>query len=681
LGFRPKIYPVNTKFNLNAVPFLRLTAAFFAGIFLCDLAQCNADKYLMPALLLAVIPIPLFFIQRKKYFNIGVFTALLGLGFLLHHYHCNNSIILPHSQKNSYVTLVNAVNPRDYGKTDVVVSVVARNGNCKPFRALIQVKTDTIQPIVPGDIIAFKAYFEPVANSGNPGEFDYKAYLNQQHIAAKASVFNYAKVGSMPTADKYFYLLRTNVRQNYMRAGISGENLALIQALTTGDKSLLDREQKESFSHSGIVHILAVSGLHVGVIYVMLLWLLSPLKKLKHGRWGIFVITVLLLSGYACLTGLTASVTRAVCMFILIDVGRLLRKQHLIYNIILASAFLLTVYDSHYLFQMGFWLSYGAVLSIIGVMSAFKDELQKLSPFFRKVSEVVIVTLAAQPGTYPLVLYGFGKFPAYFLLTNILVVPLVGLVIYLAFAVQFLSLFLSSLHWAGYPLNLLLTYIHTVSGWVASMPGAVVENISIDLIQMVVLLAITVLFILLLHHKNLKLLTPILWLLILFTGYDSLKVSNKRNIEELVVFNTRSTPLVGVLRNDSCFLYGTGSVTAASGYLTRKNCSVVIDSLQPIGYRFIMGAGLLAEVVSDRAKESPLRHTDVLIVDRKGVVDSLMLSKVKVCVVTSRYPERDSEELNALCKRCGVEFWDVKKQGAYRVQHRTGKSERNNKLL
>ena len=672
---------MNTKLNFSTIPFLRLTIALFSGTFLNEILFNCEKAVVLPVVLIVLLPLLLFAFKKKIYFNYALVPAFMAVGFLLHNSHSTNALFVPKSKKTGYVAIAEQVKARSYGKTDVLVKLVPQSSTDKAFRALIQVSTDTVQPLLPGDVIAFNAFFEPVVNNGNPGEFDYKSYLNQQHIAAKAVVYNYIKAGSVNTTERIFHLLRTRICANFKLAGIEGENLALIQALTTGDKSLLDREQKETFSQSGIVHILAVSGLHVGIIYVMLLWMLSPFSKLKYGRIVVFSVTVIMLLCYAVLTGLSASVTRAVCMFILIDTGRLLRKQHIIYNIILASAFFLVVFDTHYLFQMGFWLSYGAVLSIIGIMSAFKTTLHGMSQIPRKISEIVIVTLAAQPGTFPMVLYGFGKFPVYFLLANIMVVPLVGIVIYAAFAVQFLIFLFPQWHWVGYPLDLLLSYIHGVSQWVSSMPGAVLENIYIDTVQMFVLILVSVVFIALLNLKNPKLLAPLFALLILFTGYDTLKIWHKRNSDELVIFNTRGNPLIGVWHNDSCFLYGTGSVATASGYTSRKNTRFVADSLIPYGNRFIMGAGLMVEVVSDKMFGDRPLQPDVLIFDRYVKADSLMLSGAEVCIVTSRYPKSEKEVVRQLCNGYGVLYWDLKKQGAFCVSTQAGKRERIDEML
>jgi competence protein ComEC len=217
----------------------------------------------------------------------------------------------------------------------------------------------------------------------------------------------------------------------FEKAGLHGDGLALVTALTIGDKYMLDREQLASFTRSGAMHIMAVSGLHVGMISLGLSFLLFFLR----GRLRILksLIIIIALWGFAFLTGMTPSVLRATIMFTFLRAGTIMNRHSAGMNNLLSSAFILTAFRPAVVFEAGFQLSYIAVAFII----LFYDPLYRMIRLRHRIPDylwqMAAVSLVAQAGTLALTVRMFNMFPLFFLLTNIIVIPVSFVVLVMAF--------------------------------------------------------------------------------------------------------------------------------------------------------------------------------------------------------------------------------------------------------
>ncbi|RHR61753.1 ComEC/Rec2 family competence protein [Parabacteroides sp. AF17-28] len=203
------------------------------------------------------------------------------------------------------------------------------------------------------------------------------------------------------------------------RLNLTDEEKSVLATITVGYREAMDRNVRQRFSVAGVAHILAVSGFHVAVVCGFLSFLLSFLPRSEPCRWVRYLLTVLLLWLFVAVTGLAASAVRAALMLTLFLTGGVLGRRAERYNILAASAFCMLVYEPLYLFDIGFQLSYLAVLSIL----YFQPRLQRLmkvrNPLLRAPWQWITVTLAAQVGTVFLCLYYFGQFSTVFLLTNL----------------------------------------------------------------------------------------------------------------------------------------------------------------------------------------------------------------------------------------------------------------------
>lgn len=223
-------------------------------------------------------------------------------------------------------------------------------------------------------------------------------------------------------------LLQVAADDRLARSGIKIDNVHLIGSISFGARDDVDKDTIQSFTNTGVIHVLAVSGMNVGLIYIVLDFLF---RFLKSGRAGSFIHTLLMITGiwgYTIITGMSASILRAAVMFTFVIVGNSLRRNSNIINSLAVSAFILIAYNPAIIRDVGFQLSYAALLSIVVI----QPYIYKLI-FFRnmpadKVWLLLSVTFAAQLGTLPFTLLYFHQFPVYFWLANLIVVPLVTMI-------------------------------------------------------------------------------------------------------------------------------------------------------------------------------------------------------------------------------------------------------------
>ena len=312
--------------------------------------------------------------------------------------------------------------------------------------------------------------------------FDYGKYLQQQGIAGTGVVSRAGMLFLRHERVRGFVPFMRSVRSQveHLFDGFALRERSVLEALLLGDRRHLSADTREAFAASGAMHVLAVSGLHVGIIASILMWIVTLGKWRKpkyttdnHHYWRAAVLCSFLVF-YGFLTGLSPSVTRSVLMFILLAVGSLIRPKRSRYNDVASSAFLILMFSPLTLFHSGFLLSYSAVLAIIRFYPSLR--LYTKSKFLNGVWSIVAVSLCAQLGTLPWTIYYFHRVSNYFVLTNLGVLPLVEYVLIPTF---FVFLALSALPVAGAFVGGVLEretwVLNEYVSWVQQLPGSSAE--------------------------------------------------------------------------------------------------------------------------------------------------------------------------------------------------------------
>lgn len=419
------------------IPFLRITLAFAIGIIVGNIFE-------IPSLILIALSTVILFaliILNRNYtykttslFGFCVLLLFLTLGtFFFSNYNkkpqfyengvCIGTILeSPQEKQNSYKSVIRtfAVKADDSTfLTDEKMLVYFS-------------KTENIKQLKPGNNIAFETVPQFVKNYGNPFEFDYKSYLQKKRIYRQVYLPENSWIPTTiqtKTVLTYSELFRDQLLNIYRKQNLGANETEILSALTLGYKRDLEPETKRIFSAAGAMHVLAVSGLHVGIIFMVFSYVFGFLRNQKKGKYIFVVSAILLLWAYAFITGLSPSVLRASTMFTIVIIGTNINRRASIYNSLAASAMFLLLLNPNNLFEVGFQLSYAAVFGIVFLQPKFKKLWQPKNRILQFFWALLTVSLAAQLATFPLTSFYFNQFPTFFWLTNLIVIPAVTLLI------------------------------------------------------------------------------------------------------------------------------------------------------------------------------------------------------------------------------------------------------------
>lgn len=402
-------------------------------------------------------------------------------------------------------------------------------------------KDDNVQQLQYGSVLYTRLLPTPIMNAGNPGGFNFKRYAlfngitHQLFLRKKEYLIGSENKGHHLRALLYrsrAYVLHT------LEQYISGDQeKAVAQALLAGYRDNLDRDLVQSFSNTGVVHIIAVSGMHLGLLYVLLLFLLRPLNAYPRLRVTKVVFILTLLWTFSLFTGASASVLRAVIMFSFVIAGDLLQRNGNVYNSLAASAYLLLCFNPFLLWDVGFRLSYAAVLSIVLFMKPIYDLLYIQNPLLKGLWKLSSITLSAQILTLPLCIYHFHQSPNLFLIANLVAVPLGTVSLYGALLLVGLAPlpFLAQLQ--GQLLNQLLSWMNQYVLWVDRFHFSVTEGIWHHPLQTLLLYGIIAALAVGLLQRRKSALLAALSCLVLFLSIVALQHYQRHIQHLLIVYN------------------------------------------------------------------------------------------------------------------------------------------------
>lgn len=526
--------------------------------------QCNLDAMHIVALFaLSVVAMAVGMLKSvpRTLFGVAAMVAMLSLGAFAEH--CQSKAKEPvwNSEKQLYRARLLEV-PQMRGTSVKVLAEVSLPGTVQSVDArrcgLVylyfprSVESDTLEI---GDVLQVDVAVSPPKNAGNPAEFDIESHYYIQGISGTAFVntggWILEEEGHL-TLSMQALALRERVVERYKEMGLDGDELSLLSALTVGEKRDLPQEIKEDYSAAGASHILALSGLHLGIIYAFLT-VLIPLRS----RRRLFVALreaaiVLLLWGFAFVAGLSPSVVRAAILFTLISAGRCLKQDSSSLSSLSFAAFAMLLFSPHLLFDISFQLSFAAVFSILTLapplVRLFRTE--EHGRFYGSVVRMAVMSLVAQVGTLPFIWYYFGVFPLYFLLTNIFIIPLAACVVNVAFAALLLS-FLPLLQ--GGVASLLGTAAGAMNGLVeviAGLPGASFMLPPVGVVAACGIAALLIMLSAALLQKRWWLVAVSLSGVVLFSVAGIVKDSAEVEGDRLVIYNNRKNPLLHAIKSN-----------------------------------------------------------------------------------------------------------------------------------
>jgi competence protein ComEC len=546
------------------IPFLRIVIPLCTGIISGLYIETG------PGNVIAIAAFIIVTLSLTKFLNKGLSDIPFGLymtislilfGHLMYSYEKNSFTKLNQEETDILCTLSDYPEERENSyRTKVRLNGIIENDLLRSVQGslLLYVKKDlSITALLPGDLLKIRCIPEEISNRGNPCEFNYKFYMENQGIRYVAFISkNDIRGHIVPVKRKINHkalIIRERIIEMYRNRGITGRKLALVAAITVGEKTMLEPEQKDNFIRAGVMHIMAVSGLHAVVLSLFVFNILFFLK----GRLNILRIlaALIILWAFSFVTGLTPSVMRATLMFSFIQAGNLMKRPANSMNSVLASAFVLILIRPSVIFDAGFLLSYSAVIFIIAFYRDLYIKIHLKSWLADKIWQSVVVTLVAQAGTLPLTVMLFNRFPAYFILTNIIIVPLSSLLIITGCLIPMLYpvVFLSRL------LGIILSYMTGLTEFLtktaASLPGSTIERIGMTVPECMLMTGVISLLCLTLINREFRAIKYLLFLVLWISCATTAKDISIRRSDELIVYNVQGATIVGIRTGKTINLY------------------------------------------------------------------------------------------------------------------------------
>ena len=414
--------------------------------------------------------------RLKKFLKETVFLAGMSLGILAYniHYEPNDSKHYLHklSPEKTY-SLVGRI---EHIKNRQVIVALQPTETANYRGKLVLYLRDTLRENALGQAILFHSKLSAIVPAQNPYQFDYKRYMEHQGIYWQG----YPTCYEIKDAPSFSPFIKAKQLQGYLAATLSHypfskETMGVLKALVLGVRSDITPELYQQYINAGAVHILAISGLHIGIITYLLTLFISLVVPAHRKGVKIALLLVSLLT-YAAITGFSASVLRAVVMFGGYSIAYLAESRRARYDSLLLSAFILLLCKPTFLFEVGFQLSYMAVLSI-ALFLPLGDKYRFENRFLNFFWDIIKVSIAAQIGVLPLSLYYFHQFAGLFLVTNVLILPLLGIILSVGIGVVLLASIQLLPYWLLVCYEKTLSLMNHIIGYIASVEQLVIRDV------------------------------------------------------------------------------------------------------------------------------------------------------------------------------------------------------------
>ena len=492
--------------------------------------------------------------RLKKFLKETVFLAGMSLGILAYniHYEPNDSKHYLHklSPEKAY-SLVGRI---EHIKNRQVIVALEPTETANYKGKLVLYLKDTLREKALGQAILFHSKLSPIAPAQNPYQFDYKRYMEHQGIYWQGYPICY----EIKDAPSFSPFIKAKQLQGYLAATLSHypfskDTVGVLKALVLGVRSDITPELYQQYINAGAVHILAISGLHIGII-TYLLTLFISLVVPAHRKGVKIVLLLVFLLTYAAITGFSASVLRAVVMFGGYSIAYLAESRRARYDSLLLSAFILLLCKPTFLFEVGFQLSYMAVLSI-ALFLPLGEKYRFENRFLNFFWDIIKVSIAAQIGVLPLSLYYFHQFAGLFLVTNVLILPILGIILSVGIGVVLLSSIQLLPYWLIVCYEKALSLMNHIIGYIASVEQLVIRDVYFDTICLCFCYLAIVWAVIYLRARKVKFVYFFfLTLLSLQTYFFYLKYESGKK-EQLIVFHQYKKTVIALQQGREAIFY------------------------------------------------------------------------------------------------------------------------------
>ena len=602
-------------------------------------------------------------------------------------------------------------------KTVGVVKSIISNNSILPTsgKILLYFDNKTIEKPKYGDIFFVKGSPQEIMPPKNPEEFDYQNYMRRQNIGYQQflRIENLEKVENEPPDILINFALRTNsYADSILTTFVEGKNqYGVANAMILGQRDDLSNDLMQAYSAAGAIHVLSVSGLHVGVIYAVLLLMFGFLKKKgKAGKFGLMFLILVILWFYAFVTGLSSPVLRSTVMFSIFTIADIFRKYKNGYNTTAFSAFVLLLYNPNFLFSVGFQLSYLAVFGMIHFQPKLNPlvVIDKKKSLFHQLADriwkVTTVAIAAQIATFPITIYYFHQFPNFFILANPLVILLSSIVLifglaYVLLATIFLYFdFTTITHYFGQYLKYTILWLNETVLFFEKLPYSITKFLWISTYEMWLLYGLIFGFIALWKTRK------FIWVWINCGIVSNLILLNvlgniqRKDQELLTILSTPKYSAITLVEGKNALLIGSKAFLSS-----RKDVGFRVNNYwSSRGVRDTLTVDLLEKYNSAKSlikvqskdsiaviawkkktflwigknmknKDLEVKNAsfDYLILANKSVKDlNQIIGKVQFenLIIDGSYTRWYSDKLSTQAEEMGIKYYDLSRSGALNIQ-------------
>lgn len=619
------------------------------------------------------------FIQ-KTYFGYATYLVFFCIGSTTHavhnekfsrihyvhtidgHNHSVEVVLLEKLKSNPY-------SHRYIAKVTAIDSVISKG------KILLNIKKENLPEEfqIGSRLLISGTIYEP-KEPGNPHQFDYKKYLAYKSIYGQMYADAPAiRLNSKTEKSIWYYAasFRNTIIQNLKNSGFRNEELNVAVALILGQQQDISPELLKDYQFAGAVHILSVSGLHVGCLMLFIGSLLSPLPKTRKGNILKLVILLAFLWAFALIANFSPSVTRSVVMFSFVAIGKYAHRKTNIYHTLLVSVFIILLFEPSFIFDVGFQLSYCALFFIVWLQPLFSSLWKPKNKAANYFWDILTVSFAAQIGTFPLSLYYFHQFPGLFFITNLLILPLLGIIMALGVFVMLWASFsivpsflIKCLEWSLYILNKTINRI-------ASFESFVFQDVSFN--WQMLLSCYLLLFAIILWFKkpNFQKLSFALLGLILFQLAYLGNTFVSKNQEELIVFNAKRNTIIAQKKGTELTVFSDQKVSDQTMDFILKPYLVGsfshIAATEKIGNLIYFKQNKI--LVIDSLGVSPkIQQPDIIILSQSPKINlerTIQNAKPKMVIADASNYRTDMERWKATCVKEKIPFHSTVEKGFY----------------
>lgn len=526
--------------------------------------------------------------------------------------------------------------------------------------------------LVPGTILSVKSAFHTVPEPLNPHEFDYREFLARKNIyytsfADAESV----KLNGISTTTFPLRTIGSGIKQKILNVfnapELNKDAAQLCAALLTGYDDEISPETINAFAHSGTLHVLSVSGLHTGILYAVLIFILGSLDRNNKYKFIQLIIITFVLWGFVLITGFSPPVLRAAIMLNLIAIGRFYYNyaaQHSL-NILAVSAFLILVFDPMLILDTGFLLSYSAVAGILLFEPSITRLVNSKYPMVNKFWQLTSVSLAAQISTLPVTLLLFHQFPLWFVFSNLVVIPVCIAVMALAF------LFLCKLAFLAPLINWCSVFIFFVIHLTDAPGWGYIEHIDFGWTDLMFLSALIITTALFVKSNSYRYVSAAVSLLILWQVFSITEVISKRSASHIAVYHVKKQSAVDLKNSDQLYFSDETSANNYNYHIKNNHTYINCSDKQELAFDYVATANeKFLSVGSD--KEGVLikfLKPDHILMRNNAELPEEALKYVKPKLIVADGSNNYSviKKLKALCGKFAIPFHSTANDGYLQI--------------